>query len=46
MKTSVIKKRSDFWHKHREVIITIVIIFLIMFSLKYLFKLALYSHLV
>jgi len=46
MDTSEIKKGHSFWREHRETIITIAIILLIMFSLKYLFKLALHSHLV
>jgi len=46
MDTSEIKKGLGFWREHRETIITIAIILLIMFSLKYLFKLALHSHLV
>jgi len=46
MDTSEIKKGYGFWREHRETIITISIILLIMLSLKYLFQLALHSHLV
>jgi hypothetical protein len=46
MDTTQIKKGPGFWREHRETIITIGIILLIMISLKYLFQLALHSHLV
>jgi hypothetical protein len=46
MDTTQIKKRHGFWREHRESIVTIVVILLIMISLKYLFQLALHSHIV
>jgi hypothetical protein len=46
MDTSEIKKGNSFWRDHRDTIISIAVILFIMFLLKYLFKLALHSHLV
>lgn len=46
METPRVEETKSFWKTNKELIMSIVIILLIMFSLKYILKIAMAAHLV
>ncbi|MBS1506598.1 MAG: hypothetical protein JSS79_08135 [Bacteroidetes bacterium] len=46
MEAPKVQERKSFWQANKETIVSIIIILMIMFFLKYLFQLAWHAHLV